>query len=502
MGARQWGVLGAAALVAVTAAGCSPDISTEGFDIANAEDTATAALTALKEDNADALEQKWTTLSPDAGCFFTKDNPDAEEVTRELACGPVRRLGAPPENAWDRYSIDLSQTGKGEVRAEVTGVADTATALDTNLFVSATGADPAAPDTAPEPMAPPTDVKDKAVLADELTSVDTALKDLDEPWTLKTPALTMEVTAAADLDVVPAQLLSESGDAGEGEGQPDGHTPPYYAPAEGQQVKAFRVKFSAPDLESAPGGNGWSQNSDISYDTQVTVNTDEQKLAITGGDQGESGSGESDTYTVKCSSLPCKGDRAGEQILLTTTPADKPAQLAATVNGETQAIDLAEGTLESKVSTVDYERSERSRDVNEQLRSKATVKTDEDEDNTYSCTFVVDAKKAHLGSFDPNQGWAPAKKAWLAIELDNLDRNSKNYDCFYFEDYDYGKDMVLKIGKDTVKATNAESSAVLFEVPDDITDTTLSWTPSGTFDRENNPKYRGKAATVKVAFAK
>ncbi|MGO1972918.1 MAG: hypothetical protein ACTH2Q_08150 [Propionibacteriaceae bacterium] len=504
---RSWGTAAATGLLIITLAGCSQSISSEGFDIDNAEETATAALEQLKEDNADALAQKSATLSPDAGCFFVKENPEAEEVSRTMACGPVRRLGVAAENVWDQYAVKLAQTGKSKVTAEVEGVQEPAVAMDTALFVSATGTDPAAADTAPEPTPPPTDVKDKAVLADELTSVDTPLTDLDEPWTLKTPAGIVQVTATADLEVVPAQLLSENGDSGEGDGsEGDGgvNAPPYYAPAEGQHVKAFRVKVTPSDLQAAPGGNDFSNSSEVSLKTQVTLNTDGQKLAITGGSQDQSGNGgeASDTYTISCTQVPCEGQSASEQILLTTTPTDKPMQLAAAVNGETQAINLDDGTLESKVSTVDYERSERGRDVNEQLRAKAAVKAGSDDDRNFDCTFVVDVTKAHLGGFDPDKGWAPAKKAWLAFELDNFDRNSSSYDCGYFQDTDFARDMTLKVGKSTVKATHAGDDKALFEVPADVTEVTFQWTPSGTFKLDDNPKFKAKTAVVKAAFPK
>lgn len=504
---RSWGTAAATGLLIITLAGCSQGISAEGFDIENAEETAAAALSLLKDDNADALGQNTNTLSPGADCFFVKESPEAEEVSRTMACGPIRRLGVPEENAWDQYSLELSQTGKSKVNAEVEGAQEVGVAMDTALFVSANGADPAAPDTAPEPVPPATDVKNKAVLADEVTAVDAEFTDVDEPWTVKTPSVTLQVTATADLEVVPAELLTDNGSAGaegEGEGEGDGYAPPYYAPAEGQQVKAYRVKVSPPDIQSAPSSNGWSDSSEVGLSTQVTLNTDGQKLAITGGSQQESsdGSESSDTYTLSCKSMPCEGQSASEQILLSTTPADKPAQLAATVNGESQTINLDDGKLESSVSTVDYERAERTRDVNEQLRSKAAVKTDAKRNADFDCTFVVDMTKAHLGGFDPDKGWAPAKKGWLAFELDNYDQNSASYDCGYFDDADFARDMTLTVGKDTIKATHADKDDVLFEVPAEVTEATFQWTPSGTFNRDNDPKFKGKAASAKVSFPK
>lgn len=505
MRTRNWGTAAATGLLIITLAGCSQGISAEGFDIENAEETAAAALGLLKEDNADALGQNTNTLSPDANCFFVKENPEAEEVSRTMACGPIRRLGVPVENAWDQYAVELSQTGKGKVSAEVDGVQEVAVAMDTALFVSANGADPAAPDTAPEPVPPATDVKNKAVLADEVTAVDAQFTDVDGPWTVKTPSATLQVTATADLEVVPAELLTDSGSTGEGDGsEGDGYAPPYYAPAEGQQVKAYRVKISPPDIQSAPSTSSWSESSEVGLSTQVTLNTDGQKLAITGGDQQESGNGSesSDTYTLSCKSMPCEGQSASEQILLSTTPADKPMQLAATVNGESQTINLDDGKVESAVSTVDYERSERTRDVNEQLRSKAAVKTDDEYDPDYDCTFVVDVTKAHLGGFDPDKGWAPAKKAWLAFELDNFDRNSSSYDCGSFKDAEFARDITLTVGKDTIKASHADDDDVLFEVPAEVTEATFQWTPSGTFARDNTPKFKGKTASAEVSFPK
>lgn len=495
MGMRKWAAAAASGVLIIAAAGCSGNITTKGFDIENAEDAAAAALTMLKEDNAEALGQEAATLSPDAGCFYLKEHPDAEEVTESVACGPIRRLGVPVENAWDHYELKLSQTGKGKATAEVEGASETGLATDTALMVPAGGGDPAAPDSAPEPQAPPTDVTNRAVRADELSGVEAKFTDVEEAWTLKTPAVNLEVTAVADLDVVPQELLGGTGD-GDGEG---GYTPPYFAPAEGQQVKAFRVKVGPTDMTLAPSrGGGWGDSSDIGLDTQFTVDADGQKLSITSTGETEN----PDTWQFSCSSIPCSGTEPKETILLATTPKDQPMLLSATVNGEAQSLDLSDGSRESKVATVDYERSERTRDVNEQLKSKASVKTDAKRNNTYACTFMIDVTKANLSAFDSAKGWAPAEKAWLSFELDNFDRTSGSFDCGYFKDAEFAKDMTLTLGKDTVKASHADDHVALFEVPATVTDADLQWVPAGNFSVDNKPKFKGKPAHVKVSFPK
>lgn len=48
------------------------------------------------------------TIPPDAHCYYALDT--ASKFTGEMACGPIRRVGADPQHIWDVYSPALQPT--------------------------------------------------------------------------------------------------------------------------------------------------------------------------------------------------------------------------------------------------------------------------------------------------------------------------------------------------------------------------------------------------------
>lgn len=214
----------------------------------------------LREDNATAIQDQSVTVSSDTRCFFTRTASGSDDVSNSLTCGPVRRIGVSDADVWDTYNVQFSQNSKGKVTGTMGDVETVAQPVDAALLVRPDGKKPATADAVPAPQAPRTDIKDTAAVITPESAGDIAFSDLDKSWQLSTPAATIEVTGTATPEFLPADLAS----SGE-----DGADVPYFRPADGQHVLAFRLKVGP---GPQPGDSGDSSGRQlVSLDTSLKV---------------------------------------------------------------------------------------------------------------------------------------------------------------------------------------------------------------------------------------
>lgn len=106
-------LLVAALVVTLLVVGGDPGVKDGDREIKNASSFASSQAKTWKS----ALPKKGINLSDDAGCFYLADK-DSEEVTKKLACGPVRRPQTSESEVWDLYTYEVNPSGKDTATAE------------------------------------------------------------------------------------------------------------------------------------------------------------------------------------------------------------------------------------------------------------------------------------------------------------------------------------------------------------------------------------------------
>lgn len=493
---------------------CSSAIKTNGMKVTEPEQVLVAALAKLKEDNATAIGNGSATVSDKTGCFFVKASADAEEVGDTVACGPIRRLGVDKAKSWDTYALELQQNADGDVTAAIKDEAEPAVAVDPNVLVSAGGDGPAAVDDVPEPKAPAAEVTDTAVLMGADKAGDVKFENLDKPWQIITPAATVQVTASGKPEFLPRALASPEGDEGEGA--------PYYRPAEGQQLLAFKVQIAPPAEKDVPASSGTGDYVDMTSAMSVTV-ADGKELSISdiasGGESSESeGEGSGDSWTIACvgassswgggsRSFPCDRTETTEAVLIMTVPTDAKPLLQAKVNGGAQSISLDSGELTSSSSQVEYQRGALTAKVGQQARStkKLTYESFGDKESV-TATFTWNIDSVALSAFDPTRGWAGDGEAWLLVSTSKYDKNATDYRGSYFEDT---ANPSVTVSGSAVKPDLSDDSwekgqhVFAFKVPDSTTAGTFNFQPAGTFTGgESDQRFTASKSAVKFSLPK
>lgn len=478
-------------LAAGTLMGCSTDLKIDGLEIANAGDVVKGGMTKLKEDNASALQSQFSTISDASDCFFVKSAPDFDDVLPSLACGPIRRLGSGENAAWDTYSVRLTQDAKGQTTAELGELSDYAQELAPEILVSPTGANPAAPNEIPAPVAPVAKKQNKAAILMEGTPLDAKFKPAEKSTTLITPAGDIEVTAIANLEFLPAFL--EVGQGTESD-------VPFFRPRDGQRAVAVQVRVSASTMESAEGSPTYfEQENQASLDTLVGLKVGEQTVPIDKEEDSGYGNQGSSSPLITCAQLPC--ELAGSPTDLTvvaSVPTDGPLLLTALVNGETQTLDLASGERGGSISPVEYDRDQRAVDVNKTITTQLTQK---DTSENRTCQWSASPKQATLSGFDARKGWAKNGQAWVSVSFEGFDKSTE---CLYgFRSAEATESIRLEVGEAKIKPVHASESLMVFPVPSSIEKSSLIYTPRGQFTGgETDRAFTAKPATVKITFKK
>lgn len=499
-----------AGLVLVTAAACGNTVTTQqGLKIKDSDEVLTGVLDAVRKDNSAALQDGSTTISDKTACFFVKPSPDADTVTDEVACGPVRRLGWSDTRVWDTYGLKFQQNADGEVSATSDELREQGRAIDPGLLE---GGQPAQAKDIPEPQAPTSPVTDTAALVPPQTVDKIAFSKLKKPWRIITPAATIEVTEKAEPEVLPSIVLPAD----------ERGTAPYYRPAEGQQVKAFKIKIGPPAEQGVPESDG--EGDPVSLTTSMALTLGDGKVTIanvgtsadadsTDGDGAPQnwaiGCGDDDDYGDE-SPFPCDRTGSSEAVLVATVPAQGTVGLHATVNGDAQTLDLTSGKLTSSVSQVEYKRSTLTSEVGEQLRTSTKVSYTDflDEKQTTTATWTWTIHKVGLSAFDPTRGWAPKGRAWLLVQTSDYDLSGERS---YNFDEDDTQPTVTVGGKSYKPNKPADDSGwfgnnvdtYAFLVPDNVTTGTFNYSPRGTFKTGDEPiRYAAKAGSVDFTLQK
>ena len=368
----------------------------------------------------------------------------------------------------------------------------------------------------PAPQAPQTSVSDRAVALPDQKISGVGFSKPAKPIELITPTATLQVVGQAEPEQVPQELVA-------GQDDPAGEAP-YYRPATGQKLYAYRVKISDPaeqDIPMSTAAGGTVQD----LTSVLTVGVRDQRLPI-----ADNRAEPQTSFKINCGatagSYPCR-QKDGEFVILMTVPETSAISLQATVAKHRQSVALASGQLASSVSQVEYGRKKLTAKVAEKLevpayRAKVSVpdpdasddskssgpgastspeagKTDDKSSapptsktkiKTERASWSMRVDSVAVSAFDPTRGWAPAGKAWLLVTTSKYARHDPDN---AFTDNRVSSVTVTASGA-TYKpdaltdadfadgADLAGSSDVTwaFSVPDGLTEASLDFRPTGT----------------------
>jgi hypothetical protein len=484
---RSVAVLLAGGLLLATA-GCSGGISTNGVQVDDPGQPLEVALSKLKDDNREGIQNNSITVSDATDCFYTKPAADAEDVTDQVACGPIRRLGKPDAQSWDTYRLEFAQPTDGPATATVRDVVEQAVAVDPALLVAPDGdLEPAAVDEVPAPQAPPTTVSNLAITLDSADGIG-SFEPMAEPAKLITPAATVTVTEFAEPTFVPKILV-------EGQDEPVGEAP-YYKPAPGQKVYAYKIKISASPESVVPAGTGPASKRISDLSTLLNFGIADGTTIDIVDQAGVTGSeAESASVSLGCAGgsgldasgpFPCDAAQQREFVVLLTAPATGAPSLVATVDGAEQSVDLTTGELTSDVSQVEYQRTALIRKQDGRLEAGPATGTDALKDQV-SASWSMNVDAAALTAFEPSRGWAPAGKAWLVVATSDFAEHGDYGD--FVDDRVQSLTLTLDgaalkphgVTHHEVSGTYAQDAKFVFEVPETVSTATLSFRPTGIF---------------------
>lgn len=510
--ARFIAFLGATALVI---AGCGGSSSPRqgGVEIQNADEFVELADTAFNDLVKADVDAGITTISEESRCYFLRADED-DNVAENVYCGPVRSLGGDDEAVWYALPAEgVEQPDEGLI-LQLPPVDDAElVTVDTSQLFRPDGSEPIDVSAVDEPQAPEAPVSDFATLA-EAANVEIAVEfeDLSEPYQLVTPSAMLTVEATATLDVVPTdvvQLAEGSADsddmADEGTGG-DSTSVPFYRPADGQQVRAWRLTIGAPPQIGPEIDRGFfSGNDDPLRDasTSYALAVGSQRLSISGALTEDEGSA-----TIPCAEVQCEDRDQVQYYLIASGSADSAPALVATVDGTDQTLALDTGELTSGVSQVSYTRDESFQQVSTTWGDEAIHLADEEE--LCDICEAVDyhyggaVQRVFLSPFAPRKGWAPSGHAWLLVPI--TDDPTELTGDLADPTIDYSSSWTLKVGGDTIShdpdATIGHTAAFL--VDETLTEATFRYSPTGSAnlgpDDINHPIEAKEPLTIDISF--
>ncbi|HEY9410037.1 MAG TPA: hypothetical protein VIP77_10705 [Jiangellaceae bacterium] len=467
----------ALAATAMFLTACSGDaVEVGGLAVGNSEAVLADADSAFDDLVKPGVDDGTTTVAEGSQCFFHREGDRG--VADNVYCGPLRVLGASPDDAWYAVPVEPTASTSEKVSLGVVDAEPELTSISVDELFRPDGAEPVEVEALDEPQAPESPVSDVAVLAGvDSVQLDAGFEELDEPYRLVTPSAVITVEASADLEVIPAAVVS----AVNSDSSYEEDAPSLYRPADGQKVRAWQVTVgSAPEI--GPEADYYSDYRDASTSLAVGVGT--QRLTIAGDL-----SYDTDTAAIACEQVQCPATDQAKYVLIVSAEGDDPASLIATVDGADQTLSLEDGALDSDVTAVAYSREKLAQQVSTTWETKTiAVQTQaqlEADQPDYCCaedvnfTFGGEVQRVYLSPFDQSRGWAPAGKAWLVVPIGNDPRGDSTHHDFSI---DWTKTWSLVVG-DTVIPSEAQGEdvgAAVFVVDETFTEGTFTYSPAGS----------------------
>lgn len=494
---RRW-ILGPLLVAALVLAGCGQSITTSGLKVDRPDELLDASLTKLQQDNTAGTQDQSVSISDDTRCYFIKVSPTSDDVSSSIACGPVRRIGWSDTEIWDQYAVEFAQDAKGKVTGTLGDLESAGQALDVNLLVRPDGKKPADVGDVPSPQAPETDVQDTAAMVLPDATGDISFTDLDAPWVLHTPAASIEITATATPEFLPAGLVAPGSNE-------DGPAVPYFRPADGQRVLAFKVKVG-PGPHS--GDSADTSRQLVSLGTSVLIKVSGRDLQVRDltGSAATDG-GDQPSYALACTSggwsagYPCDRAETSQLVLIMSVAKDSKPSLGVQVDGAAQSVDLASGALTSSVTQLDYHGGDLSTDIDKLLKVDPVTLSNASfwGDGEDTCSWSVTLNSAGLQALDPYEGWAKPGRAWLVVHAED---HYPEGECSNYQDVGYL--TTVTVGKDVYKITDSSTSERrVFDVPESFAAGTFRWRPRGMFNGgDRSRSFTAKAAEYKIEFAR
>lgn len=403
----------AVGMLATTAAGCSPTLNADGHQLATPDQPLQRALDRVRQDNDAGIQNNSVTVSDATRCFYTRPAADSDDITDTVACGPVRRIGRSDTQIWDTYRLSFARNADGDTTARLGDRLQQGITEDTAILVAPDGSSPAPISQVPKPQVPQTAVTDHAVaLPADRAPTGLTFTALDQPARLLTPTATIEVIGQGRPTTVPTALVA-------GQHDPAGPAP-YYRPAAGQTLYAYRVRISAPSRADVPASTSFGgPASDRSVALRLGL-TGKRTIAIAGTVGGNQAAPAStarttpSTLTLACGSVKdhSTGCRPQDQelVLLATVPAGDPVSLRATVAGGHQSVDLPGGQLSTDVSQLDYDRGDVTASLDRRLKvGPVTVPTGPAAPATAAPTPTPTSTPTSTPTKDPTKGPTKAR---------------------------------------------------------------------------------------------
>lgn len=443
-GGRTWLVV-AAAVVAIALAATlffvlrpGGAVQTSKGEVANAE----AFLESARKQWRGSLPSDGLRIGKNAQCYYEID-PDRDEVTGVIACGPVRRFGSGEGQVWDLFTFSSdSRNSDGDPIA-------------TNLFPSETGKG-----------RPPGELRDAngdgpAEDADKVAEPDLPKADPDLLMTSVSPGsvtVTDVVKPGEKGKVITPDgtLIVESLGVAESI-SPDGE-PPQQA-ADGHKLLVLSTN--------------WENQSGYS-DLDTTA------LLSVAGKQTDITDALIDAYG------------SDETTLLVSVPDDEASSLSISYAGHDQIVDLATGERQPDPVTDVFYRPVTYQDVVKSASFGPTAYYTSDSGSAQEGTYKIEIDWATLTPFVATeaggQGWAPEGSAWLFIGFND---SVSGGCCTYTSDSDktgYGGWLVTVDGAAPVPATVVDSDKgyAVFAVPSSAQNIQLNLTTHAVFTSYDN----------------
>lgn len=474
--------------------GSSPTLKYSGMTVKDPERTLGQAEIQFRRELKAMTDSKQATISGDSRCYFVRPEAKSKDVTEQVACGPVRFLGVPLDNAWMLGSLEFKQSDD-KVTASST-VSPGAQPFDEALLVRPDGKKPVKADSLPEPLAPEFPAKNAASLVTKTALNQVPFTDVTPSRRLIMPGGQVEITGSAELTKIPGEAgwaFSEGGDGGS----------PEFRPAAGQKVRAYQVKISpladrgqaAPvaNVESATATLGTSiggRKGAVNVSPNLALN---KSSSSSSSSYGSTPSPNKDGWQLPCQSTsdrdsysyssrgtyPCGTFTAIEAVLIVTHEESSPALLTASVNGVEQSLDLEKGEVKSSMTMVDYSRKGFHMAGPQRLDPGTITVTSKSMFFPATCqetTLQVD--DIQLSGYDPDMSWAKPGRAWLTL----VSKNEPLSNCSW--KHDWPNIYVLSIGGKEQGAAWFDKSShkrVIFDVPADFESGQFGWRPKGMY---------------------
>ena len=506
------GVVAIALAVGLTGCGTTTP-KANGADITNAKEFLEATEATFKEETA-KLGPDVVTVADDAKCFF-EEGSGTGEITGMVYCGPAKRYGE--TGSWTSMSFQASNSSKGVVLSDAT-VKEQGDPQG-KLF-RPDNASPGDPEKLAAPLGPRTDQKEFAVLVSLDSVPSLKLTDLETPAVLKEPAGTLTVTAKAELEGIPGDVLQILNG-----GQVPAGGSGMRRPAEGQSLGAWKVDLANPE-DMAPEYRSADSSSNVQKPKNATaalgVEIGQTQLNVRGADgladRGTGSSSNDEVSGLKCSHVKCGEVKAGQYLLVVSTASLDGAQLVATTDGQAEKVSLEGGATQVDHSQILYQGGKTKVDVSTNWGPKKfeAVSSAEKAGSTDLTAININydgrLTAAYRTPFESTLGWAPAGQAWLVLSVEN---SKFDPSTIATTTLDWpGSWKVTSGGSALEMVDTGYTDRVVLKIPQDATDFQVTYQPKGTLEynymsaklsegsrREKKDVVAPEAETVDITFS-